>query len=130
MFGGPAGHLYVKVAVLKDTFFERRGNDLVCHLALSYAQLVLGANIDVESIDGSKHALKIPKGCSVNHEISIPGKGFAKLQGTGTGNLIFVTQCIIPKKISTEAKEALLAYEKAVEPEQSGLKGFFKKFLG
>ncbi len=129
-FSGPAGHLYVKINVSPDSFFQRRDNDLICTLTLTYAQLVLGAQLEVESIDGSTHTVKIPKGCPVGHEIMVVGKGFIKLQGTGAGNLIFVTQCAIPKKISSEAKDALLAYDKAVEHEDGGITGFFKKFLG
>jgi molecular chaperone DnaJ len=129
-FNGPAGHLYIKINISPDTLFQRRDNDLVCTLTLSYAQLVLGAQLEVESIDGTMHTVKVPKGCPVGHEIMIVGKGFTKLQGTGNGNLIFVAQCAIPKKISSEAKEALLTYDKAIEHEETGFKGFFKKFLG
>jgi molecular chaperone DnaJ len=130
IFGGSAGSLYIKIQVSPDTSFERRDNDLVGKLSLSYAQLVLGAQLEVASLDGSMHTVKVPKGCPVGHEIIIPGKGFPKLQGNGSGNLVFIAQCTIPKKISAEAKEALLTYDKAVEPETGGIHGFFKKFLG
>ncbi len=129
-FGGPAGNLYVKVSIIPDTNFQRRDNDLVCNLTLTYAQLVLGAQLEVESLDGSTHTVKVPKGCPVGHEIVIVGKGFPRLQGSGAGNLVYITQCAIPKKLSSEAKDALLAYDKAVEHENSGIRGFFKKFLG
>lgn len=131
-FSGPAGHLYVKIAVGTDNSFARRSDDLVGTLHLTYTQLVLGAQLEVESLDGTKHTLKVPKGCAVGHEIVIAGKGFKKLHGYGTGNLVFVTQCVIPKKISATAKEALLAYDKLVDHDKTsgGLRGFFKKFLG
>jgi len=130
MFGGPAGHLYVKIKVTADSGFERRGNDVVCTLMLSYPQLVLGAQMEVPSLDGSLHTVKIPKGCAVGQEIVISGKGFRSLQTGSMGNLIFVAHCAIPKKISNDARDALLAYDKAIEHEHSGIRGFFKKFLG
>lgn len=131
-FGGPAGHLYVKVNVEKHQHFSRRGDDLISSLSLTYPQLVLGCQLEVESLDGSKHTVKVPKGCPVGHEIMIPGKGFAKLRGYGAGNLVFVTACRIPKKISSDAKKALLAYDEIVEHDDKsgGIIGFFKKFLG
>ena len=132
-FKGPAGHLYVKIAIQKDDTFSRRDDDLVCNLPLTYPQLVLGSQLEIESLDGSKHSIKVPKGCAVGHEIVLPGKGFAKLRGYGAGNLVFVTNCHIPRKISREAKEALLAYDKTVEHDDKGgggISGFFKKFLG
>lgn len=131
-FGGPAGDLYIKTTVKPHDDFTRRGDDLVGTLRLTYPQLVLGSQLEVESVDGSKQSVKVPKGCTVGHEIVIPGKGFAQLRGRGAGNLVFVTTCRIPKKISAEAKKALLEYDKIVEHDESGagLFGFFKKFLG
>lgn len=132
VYKGQAGHLFVTILVEQDNVFSRRNDDLVSELPLTYAQLVLGCQVEVPDITGEKHSLKIPKGCAVNHEITLPGKGFTRLRGgSGKGNLVFITTCIIPKKISREAKDALLAYDKVVEhTEEGGLKGFFKKFLG
>jgi molecular chaperone DnaJ len=131
-FGGPAGNLYVKVNVEKHKHFSRRGDDLVSALSLTYPQLVLGCQLEVESLDGSKHTIKVPKGCPIGHEIMIPGKGFAKLRGYGAGNLVFITACRIPKKVSVDAKKALLAYDEIVEHDDKsgGIIGFFKRFLG
>ncbi len=132
-FGGVAGDLYVKVSVEKHEIFSRRNDDLIGKLSLSYPQLVLGAQIEIESVDGSKHTVKVPKGCAVGHEIVIAGKGFKKLHGYGHGNLIFVTDCVIPKKISKAAKDKLLEFNMQVEEDGShggGITGFFKRFLG
>lgn len=133
IFKGPSGSLFIKVTVVPEANFSRRGDDLVGTLSLTYPQMVLGAHVDVTSIDGTVHAVKVPKGCPVNHEIVIPGKGFVKLRGYGSGNLVLVATCIIPKKLSSASKDALLQYDQLhQEDEQSGggLRGFFKKFLG
>lgn len=134
-YKGPAGNLYIKIKVTADEHFFRRNNDLVTKITLTYPQLVLGAQLDVTGLDGEVHAVKIPKGCAVGTEISLPGKGFKNLRGVGAGNLIFITDCYIPKKTSSEAKDALLSYNEKLEAEKNtgesgGFFGFFKKFLG
>ena len=133
MYSGPAGDLFIKVHVSPDPKFKRVNDDLVCTATLTYPQLVLGGQIEIESIDGTQETIKIPRGCPVGKEILVVGKGFAKVRGNTRGNLVVVTQCHIPKKTSTQAKEALLAYTQLLEQEEnseSSVTSFFKKFLG
>ena len=134
IFGGPAGDLYVKIAIAKDKRFKRVGNDLECIVMLTYPQLVFGCQIEVESIDGTKENIKIPKGCIVGERIIISGKGFSSIRSKANGNLVVTTQCIIPKKLSQEAKEALDNYAQKIGDESNeepgAIKSFFKKFLG
>jgi len=134
IFGGSAGDLYLNINIEPNKQFHRRNNDLVTHLILTYPQLVLGSQIEIESIDGSKQTVKISKGCPVGHEILIPGKGFKNLHSTGRGNLVIITQCDIPKKLNPDEKQALLEYAKKlgvkISNSQGGISGFFKKFLG
>jgi len=115
--------------------FKRIDNDLVCNLTLTYPQLVFGCQVDVELIDGSTISLKIPKGCPVGEKITVPGKGFTKIRSVGTGNLIVITQCHIPKKLTAEQKEKLQEYSQALgtdvsENKDGSISSFFKKFLG
>jgi len=134
VFGGSSGHLYVTIHIQPDEKFSRRDVDLVTQLNLSYPQLVLGCQVEIENIDGTKETIKIPKGCPVGKEIIVPGKGFNRLHNYGKGNLVIITQCNIPKTLNAETKKALLEYsEKLGEQDQTfqnGIRGFFKKFLG
>jgi molecular chaperone DnaJ len=135
MFGGPGGDLFIKIKVTSDKKFERVDDDLICSVMLTYPQLVLGCQMEIENIDGTKIAIKIPKGCAVGEKIMVAGKGFAKLKGYGSGNLVIMTQCHIPKKLNNEQKEAVdLLSEKLgtnISDEQDGfIRSFFKKFLG
>jgi len=134
VFGGPAGDLIIKVLVTEDKKFKRQDDDLVCTVLLTYPQLVLGAQIDIEIIDGTKEAIKIPKGCPVGEKIILPGKGFYKIRGNTRGNLVVITQCHIPKSLNAEAKKALMEYSDSIGTDTadsgSAIAGFFKKFLG
>jgi molecular chaperone DnaJ len=133
-FGGPSGDLYLTIEVQNDPVFSRNHDDLVSILHLTYPQLVLGCQVEVENIDGTKELVKIPKGSPVGKEIKIVGKGFARLRESGKGNWIIIPQCDIPTKLSEETRQALLAYAEKLgnqgQNSSGGISGFFKKFLG
>lgn len=127
---GPTGDLFIKVQVMEDKNFRRVEDDLECIITLTYPQLVLGGQVELESIDGAKHTIKIPKGCAVGERIIVAGKGFQKLRSAAKGNLVVITQCHIPKKLSNEAKKSLNDYAQALTETSDGITGFFKRFVG
>lgn len=134
VYGGPAGDLFIKVYVKEDKKFKRVDDDLVCTVMVTYPQLVLGSQVEIESIDGTKETLKIPKGCPVGERIVLAGKGFYKVRGNTRGNLVVITQCHIPKNLSAEAKAKLMEYANIIGNDtsnsESSIAGFFKRFLG
>lgn len=136
VYGGPAGDLYLRINIEADKGFQRDGDDLVCSVMLTYPQLVFGCQINIELIDGTQESIKIPKGCPVGERIVIAGKGFAKLKNrsAGSGNLIVITQCQIPKKLSESSKDLLKNYSESIgtetKSEDGFISSFFKKFLG
>lgn len=134
VYGGPAGDLFIKVLVQEDKKFHRDNDALICSVTLTYPQLVLGSQVEIESIDGSKETIKIPKGCPVGEKIVLKDKGFQKLRGNSRGNLIVITQCHIPKTLSADAKQKLMSYSESIGTETTGhdssIASFFKKFLG
>ncbi|MFS8506655.1 MAG: hypothetical protein LVQ75_00780 [Candidatus Babeliales bacterium] len=85
-------------------------------------------------LTGQKEVVKIPKGCPVGEKIIIAGKGFEKLRNKVRGNLVIITQCHIPKKISAEAKQLLSDYSDLVGTDAKDSEGFvtglFKKIFG
>jgi molecular chaperone DnaJ len=134
VFGGTSGDLYLTLEVQQDKAFSRKNNDLVTILNLTYPQLVLGSQIEIENLDGSKESIKIPRGCPVGKEIVVENKGFAKLRNSGRGNLVIITNCDIPTKLDDPTKAALLTYAEklgnASQQSSGGISGFFKRFLG
>ena len=135
IFGGSSGDLLITIHVQEDKQFKRVGNDLVCNLTLTYPQLVFGSQVEIELIDKTKVAVKVPKESAVGKEIIVAGKGFKELRGTHRGNLVVITRCAIPKKLSAKAKKALKEYSQeigtTVSKDSGGtISAFFKKFLG
>lgn len=134
VYGGSAGDLFLHVSVQPDKRFKRVEDDLVCTIMLTYPQLVFGCQVDIETIDGSKESIKIPKSCQADEKIIVPGKGFAHMRSKGNGNLVVITKCHIPRKLSPAAKQALTTYSDQIGTDPDDQPGmiasFFKKFLG
>ena len=134
VYGGPSGDLYIKVKVQADRKFKRNKDNLVTTLELTFPQLVLGCQVDVESIDGTIEALKIPKGSPVGKEVIIPAKGFYSANGRRRGDFIIVLQCNIPTRVNAQTKELLSKLSNELGTDTSSGNGnsggFFKSFLG
>ena len=133
VFGGASGDLYIKIIVMPDKKFKRIADNIECIVTFTYPQLVLGCQIEIENIDGSKESIKIPKGCPVGEHILVSGKGFPSMTHKRRGDLVIITQCSIPKKLNDAAKKVLMEYnsltESTANADDSSITGFFKKFL-
>lgn len=125
--GGPPGDLFVELRVRPDRRFERDGENLYAALEISYLQAILGAEIEVETLRGKKN-VQIPRGCQHGQEIKLRHEGLPSLRGSHTGDLIFVTKIVIPKKVSKDEEKLLrqIADSKgeAAGKEKAGLFGF------
>jgi molecular chaperone DnaJ len=60
--GGPAGDLYIFIAIAGHAFFQRDGADLHCRAPISMSVAALGGDFEVPTIDGGKTRVKIPEG--------------------------------------------------------------------
>lgn len=94
--GGPPGDLDVILFVEPHKRFERRGADVYERVPLSYPELVLGATIQIETLQGKKEELKIPSGTQSGHEFRLRGKGIPRLQGSGQGDHVVEAALKVP----------------------------------
>lgn len=106
--GGRRGDLYVVLHVAAHERFERDGADVWSELELTYAQAVLGAEVDVETLHGEV-ALDIPPGTQPGKEFRLRGKGMPRLGGSGKGDHRVRTVIAVPdpKHLSAEQIELL-----------------------
>jgi molecular chaperone DnaJ len=102
--GGPNGDLYIFFTVKEHPVFERRENDLHCTVPISIVQAVLGASIQVPTLEGP-HTLQIPEGTQSGTELRLKGKGVAEVQGRGHGDLVVQVVVKIPSKITKEQRK-------------------------
>jgi molecular chaperone DnaJ len=102
--GGPKGDLYVVLAVRPHEFFERNGHNLHCVIPISFPQAALGAEIEIDAIDGPV-AFKIPEGTQSGRELRVRGRGVPFLNEKGKGDLIVKVVVQIPKKLSRSQRD-------------------------
>lgn len=104
--GGPAGDLYVEIRVEDHDTFQRHGLDLLAPLKISYIQALLGAEIEVETLDGDE-TISIPPGTNSGERLRLEKKGVPSLRGGGRGSLYFEIDVEVPKKLSKEEEKLL-----------------------
>jgi molecular chaperone DnaJ len=104
--GGPAGDLYVHVAVAQHAQFSREDDDLVYHLPLTYAQAALGFHTVLEALDGELD-LVVPTGTQHGREFVARGRGIPHLNGRGKGNLRVRVSVVVPTELSEEQEQLL-----------------------
>ena len=127
--GGPAGDLLVNVAVIPDRRFQREGNDLYMDQAVSFTQAALGAELEIDTIDG-KVKYNLPAGTQPGTVFRLRGKGAPSVNGRGRGDQYVTVQVQVPTNLTGQQKDALLAYAKAMgegNPAPTPVKDFFKK---
>ena len=124
--GGPAGDVIVHVTVKPDPVFERDGFDVWVHEPITFSQAVLGAEIEVPTVDG-KVAQRIPEGTQSGTKFRLRGQGIQYLNGRGRGDQYVIVEVEIPKKLNRTQREALKAFEDSLKDDNyEKRKGFFK----
>jgi len=104
--GGPAGDLYVVISVKADERFERDGTDLHYAAPISFPQAALGAEIVVETLDGSAK-LTIPAGTQSGKVLRMRGKGVPTLRSSGRGDQLVHVYVEVPTRLNAHQRELL-----------------------
>jgi len=109
--GGPHGDLYIFLQVKPHDFFERRNQDVICEVPISFVQAALGDEITVPTLNGEKQ-LKIPKGTQPGDIFKFSGEGIPSLQGYGKGDQIIHIKVKIPTSMNSKQEELLREFAK------------------
>lgn len=99
----PPGDLRVTFAVQPDKFFHREGLDIHCEVKLNLAQAVLGATLQVRTVDGKKVKIRIPPGTQPGRKFRIRGEGVQKADKRG--DQLVTVQVALPERLSPEEQE-------------------------
>src|SRR3954452_11317468 len=110
--GAPAGDLYVVTRVEPSKLYERRGDDLVLEVPVSFDEAALGATVEIPTPDG-RVSLKVPAGSADGKLLRVKGRGAPKLKGGGRGDLLARLRVQVPAKLSKVEREALEDLRKA-----------------
>jgi curved DNA-binding protein len=103
--GGKRGDLYLRVRVLPDPTFERKGDDLQTTVRVPLTAAVLGGEAQVPALEGPI-GIKIPAGTPAGQVFRLRGHGLPKLGGRGErGDLLATLAVDLPRTLSPRQKE-------------------------
>ncbi len=125
-YGGPRGNAYVLLDVAAHAYFERRDDELVLGLNVSFAQAALGDEIEVPTLEGD-HKLKIAAGTESGDVLTLRGKGVPHLRGGGRGDLHVQVQVTTPKRLTAEQKDLLRRLDATLSEDGQDGRNLFEK---
>lgn len=125
--GGITGDLYVVVSIAQHSIFERKGSDILCKFPISFISAALGGEIEVPTIDGGKHTIKIPEGTQFGKEFVIKGVGMSKLNNSSRGDMRVRADIRTPINLNAKQKDLLQKFKEEEDNKTPEEQGFFDK---
>jgi len=111
-WGGPPGDLLIKILVAPHPVFDRKGDDLIISREITLTQAVLGAQIEVPTLDDKTLSLKVPPGTQSHTQMRVKGHGVSRFNKSGRGNLYVKIIVRLPRSLTPEQQEL---FEQLVE---------------
>jgi len=106
-FGGAAaGDLFVVTRVEPSKIYERRGDDLVVTVPVSFPVAALGGTVEAPT-PGGPVSLKIPAGTEEGKLLRVKGRGAPRLKGDGQGDVLVRVRIEVPKRMNKKQRELL-----------------------
>ena len=133
--GGPRGNLYLAINVKPHELFRREEDDILLALDLNFAQVALGDLVEVPTVDGESHELRVPAGTQTGELFVVRGKGVPHLRGGGRGDMLVHANVVTPKHLTKEQKDLLHQLAESLghtlkPQEDRGFMGKIKDALG
>jgi len=102
--GGRSGDLYVQVEVAEDDRFHREGSDLVSVVDLSATEAMLGAQVEVATLEGAE-SIEAPAGTQHGERVVLAGKGLPGLRRAARGDQHVLFNVLVPTNLTDEQRE-------------------------
>lgn len=119
--GGPSGDLQIRIIVKRHQWFERKENDIILRLPVTFGEAAFGAKVEVPTIDGTAIMI-LPKGTQGGQRFKLKGKGFSIPKKDLRGDMYIDIDIAVPKELTDSAKEAVNKIEESYK--ESPRKGF------
>ena len=105
MGGGPPGDMILVVSVRPHERFERKGDDLYVEVPVPMLDAVLGGEVEVPTIRGTKLHLKLPQGTQNGQQFRLGGQGMPHLGSDRKGDLYAKVKVVLPTALSARERE-------------------------
>ncbi|MBQ1849001.1 MAG: J domain-containing protein, partial [Lachnospiraceae bacterium] len=104
---GRRGDLLIKIHILEDQVFTRKGKDVYVTEKVPYTTAILGGETEFQTLYG-RVKCHVPAGSQAGTKVRLRGKGIPSARGKGTCGDEYVTlQISVPKNVSEKEKELL-----------------------
>lgn len=97
--------IYLVVSVQSHPAIQREGDDLTVKVAVPLTTAVLGGEVQVPTLKGSRLALRIPEETQNGRRLRLRGQGMPKLGGSGQGDLYAEVSVVLPTHLSEEERK-------------------------
>lgn len=133
--GGPAGSLFVVMAVEPHELFEREGSRLHLELPISVFQAILGAEVPITTILGEDQTVSVAAGTQPGDVVRVKAAGMPEVDRGRRGDLFVHLKVVVPTKLNADQRalveEAARVVGDVVDSEQhEGLFEKLKRALG
>jgi molecular chaperone DnaJ len=102
--GARSGDLYVTVRVAEDERFLREGTDLVSVVDIPATEAMLGAVVEVPTLDGSE-TVEAPAGTQQGDRVRLAGHGLPSLRSASRGDQHVLFNVVVPANLTEEQRE-------------------------
>jgi DnaJ-class molecular chaperone len=110
--GGAAGDMILLITVQPHDRFERKGADLYIDVPVPLTDAVLGGEVEVPTLKGTKLKLTVPANTQNGQSIRLRGQGMPRTGG-GAGDLFARVKVVLPVTLS-ERERALFEELRAI----------------
>ncbi|MGD9115893.1 MAG: DnaJ C-terminal domain-containing protein [Dehalococcoidia bacterium] len=104
-YGGAKGDLYLVTSVRPHRLFRRHGDDLYVDVSVPLTVAILGGEVKVDTLKGTKLSLKIPAETQNGRTFRLKAQGMPHLGNSTRGDLLARVKVVLPAKLSDEEKE-------------------------
>jgi molecular chaperone DnaJ len=108
--GGPHGDLYCFISLAQHPFFERRGDDLLLDVPVSYTEAAIGTHVEVPTLNGLR-SMKVPAGTQSGTILRLRNEGFPNVHGYGRGDQLVRISVEVPRKLSRDHQKLIKKLE-------------------
>jgi DnaJ-class molecular chaperone len=102
----PPGDLIIVITVEPHPYFKREDRNLTVEVPITVPEAILGARIEVPSLDGMK-SLTIPAGSSSGQKLRLKGQGVPASGGKPEGDLFVQLKIVVPRNIDDESRKLI-----------------------
>lgn len=120
------GDLYAIIEVQRHPVFERHNNDILTELTISLSKAILGAEIDVRTLNG-KVRMKVPEGTESGRIFRLKEKGIPDLHGRGIGDELVRVNVEIPTHLTPKQRQLIEEFARLSGEEINSKESFTDK---